>query len=204
MTGNTRTPHLHPVASGAAPQPETRAAGQGARAASGGGGGRGFRPFKPPVLGSPKTAIKALLRQVGGPKEAALLFGVSHTTVYAYQDEAEPEHMPWPKVVALSGPDAPAIADYMAARCGGVFVPMAQDCGAAPLLLAEVARQQGEMMAVLVQALADGRLTTTEAQRGIAEINDAMQAQARLRARLQAIVDHAGIDGDQTATGGEG
>lgn len=157
--------------------------------------GPSFKPRKPAVAGSPKAAVAKLINQCGGATEVALKSGVNISTAYGWADEAcENSHMPFWRVAALSGPAATAAAEYLAARCGGVFLPLPQGGGAVAGLLAEAAREHGDMMAELIAALADGRLSLRERREGAEAVTRVMADLAALRSELLHETDEAGHD----------
>lgn len=152
-----------------------------------------FAAKKPRAAGTPKAAVALLVAQNGGPHEVAVRLDLkSPGIVYDWTDPARDNEISYARAAALSGPRATAAADYLAQRCGGVFVPLGQgDARGLPPLLAEAAREHGEAMAALLDALSDGRIDAREAARGIAQVNEAMQAWAALRGLLQGVVDAA-------------
>lgn len=149
-------------------------------------------PYKPREPGSIKEAVTELFAQIGRKTVAAKL-GLSMTQVASLTDERSPEKLSLERAVVLTGPDAPAMAEFFALLARGAFLPMPRTDSEVGALTADAVRQSGEAAAQLVQALLDGRLTPAEARRALPELAEALQAYAQLHATVAAIARNEGI-----------
>jgi hypothetical protein len=146
-----------------------------------------FAPTRPSVPGTPKEAIKRLFSQKGGIKNVEVLLGLKHTVVYAYASEGETDEIRFAQVAALTDPMGTAAAEYLAARAGGVFLPMPQSEEAIGKLTAESVRRHGRAVAEIVDALADQELSQAEAARALPDVEAALSALAQLHSSVAAI-----------------
>lgn len=140
-----------------------------------------FKPVKPQDPELPKAAIARLFDQSGGVKNACIIIGRSPAQTYAYADPAVSDEMTFAHVVALTSPVAPACAEYLALRAGGVFVPIAAGEGDIGEHTAESIKQSGEACAEIVQAMRDGMIDTAERPNVIRELDEAIRTLVQLR-----------------------
>jgi hypothetical protein len=148
---------------------------------------RPFRPVKPRTVGTPKRAISDLVEQAGGIDQVQVRLGVKQSTAYAYADPQSKKEMSFAKVAALTTPETPACAEYLAALAGGVFLPMPRVDTPIGALTAEAIRRQGRAAADLVDALADGRVTQAEAAAALPDLDSALRALALLHSTVAAL-----------------
>lgn len=158
-----------------------------------------FAPFKQSEPASPKETVGRLFDQAGGIKLVCLKLQMGKSQVYAYADPASPAQISFDQVVALTGRETPAVAEYLAALAGGVFLPLfaGGDGSEVHELTARSAVEFGELTSEIITAMADRRVDPTEARRCVAQIDEHMRAVAALRQRLAAIADSklGGSDG---------
>lgn len=140
-----------------------------------------FNPVKRRDPELPKAAIARLIDQVGGPKEAAVKLMLGLSQVYAVTDPSDPAELSFARAAALTAPDAPAAAEYLAMRAHGVFVPIPSADSDVGLLTAESILSHGAAAAELVAALQDGRLTDAERAAAVRKLDDAMRVLVQLR-----------------------
>lgn len=140
-----------------------------------------FKPVKPVDPELPKAAVQRLIDQAGGVPRAAIRIDRAPSTVYAYATAGVADEMTFAQVAALSGPSAPAAAEYLALLCGGVFFPIAARGSAIDELTAASITQHAEACAELVLAMADNRIDDAERPKAIAEVDDAIAALVQLR-----------------------
>jgi hypothetical protein len=146
-----------------------------------------FSPVKPIDPEMPKAAVRRLFDQAGGIKRTASRLGyrgVAH--VYAMADPADATEISYAQVVQLSGPEAPACAEHLAALCGGVFLPFPAPSSPLALLTAEAMREAGQAAAALVESMADG-LTPDEARAVLPELADALRCFSQLQSQVAAV-----------------
>jgi hypothetical protein len=144
-----------------------------------------FNPVKPRPPGTVKACVVDLFAQNGGPKRVMVKLDLGESQVYAFTDPQSPERISFERVAALTSEAAPAGAEFLAALAGGFFQPMPCAGRSGPqALTAESARQHGEAIAVLVSALADGRINEVEARNAMTEVDEALRALCGLRALL--------------------
>ena len=86
-----------------------------------------FRNYKPRPIEHHKTAVQRLFRQVGPIEEAAAILQRSPSRLYAYEDPSEKAEITLAQIVALTRPGVDAIAEFLAHRAGGQFLPLPPD-----------------------------------------------------------------------------
>jgi hypothetical protein len=146
---------------------------------------RVFNPRTPRSYGSVKSVVDQVINDAGGPKQVAHRFGISETLVYDYAHPGTEKEISFARIAALTGPDRPAAAEYLAHLAGGVFLPLPRAGDhALGRLTASFARETGEAISVIVASLADGRVTPAEAARDLREVDEAMSVFAALRSEL--------------------
>lgn len=109
----------------------------------------------------------------------------SQSQAYAYTDPQSPEELSVARAAALTGPGAPAIAEYFASRAGGVFCALPQSTGGCPMTLtADAIRESGEAVAAALETL---RSKPTAAARAKVrkELEESICAQAALLAHFR-------------------
>lgn len=139
-----------------------------------------FSPQKPCEPDDPKHAVRRLYEQLGGVKRAAIRLGLKKSQTYDLADVDRAADATWAQICALTGPDAPAAAEYLALLAGGVFLPVPRPDSEVAELTAETMREYGEASADLVRKLAGG-LSADEAASALAPIDEALRAIVRLR-----------------------
>lgn len=142
---------------------------------------RAFNPVKPVDPEQPKAAVRRLVDQAGGAKQAAVRIGVAPATVYAYCDPGVPDEISFARVAALSTPQATAAAEYLAQLAGGVFLPVPSAATPIGALTAEAMQQHAEACAEIVRALGDGVISDAERAEAIRELDEAIHALVQLR-----------------------
>ena len=145
-----------------------------------------FDPVKPIDPGLPKAAVRRLFDQAGGVKRAAVKLQLSQSQTYTFADPGEPDEISFARVAALSGPDTTAGAEYLALLAGGVFLPIAAPNASLGDLTADSICQHGEACAELVRALTDQTIDPKEKGSALRELDEAIAALVRLRARVVA------------------
>ncbi len=143
-----------------------------------------FKAQKPVSALLPKAAVQRLYDQFGGIERVAARLGYRGTSqLYAMADASDPAEISFAQVVQLTGPDAPAAAEYLAQIAGGVFLPLPAPTSPIAALTATAMREAGEAAADLVEALSDG-LTAAEAAKALTDIDNAVRAWSQLRSRV--------------------
>jgi hypothetical protein len=146
-----------------------------------------------------KVLADRLIEAAGGPEKAALVTRVNHPALSKYRS-AHADHadhfMPLDVAAELTLDTAarvgPLAARHFAALSGCAVVPLPRaQPGAAHRSFACAARETGEAIGAFAEALADGRITTGEAGRVEAEIDQAVESLLALRA----IAEAAEVDG---------
>lgn len=146
-----------------------------------------FRPHKPIAPDLPKAAVRRLFDQLGGVKRVMVRLGYrSDSQVYAMADANDPAEITLAQAAQLSGPEAPAIAEYFALLAGGVFLPVPAANTAIGQLTADAMREAGVAGAVLVEGLIDG-MTPAEARIALPEVADVIRKFCQLQSQLQAL-----------------
>lgn len=143
-----------------------------------------FDPVKPIDPGLPKSAIRRLFDQLGGAKRAAVKLQLSTSQTYAFADPDEADQISFARVAALTSPLATAGAEYLALLAGGVLLPVTPANARLGDLTAESIRQHGEACAELVRALTDQSIDPKERAQALRELDEAIVALVRLRARV--------------------
>lgn len=147
-----------------------------------------FRPYKPREYRSSKDVVTRLFDAVpGGLKRIALQLRRSPSQTQAYSDPACPDELTLDQARRLAdvAPGAAAVlADDLAGLAGGVFLPSVSPNGHFERLVARGAKEWGEFVSAVVEALADGRLTPAERGAVIRELDEVLQALAAARAEL--------------------
>ncbi len=146
-----------------------------------------FAPTRAGLPGAPKEAVKRLFNQKGGIKNVEVLLGRKHTVVYAYAAEGEPDEIHFAQVAALTDPVGTAAAEYLAARAGGVFLPVPQSDEEIGKLTAKSVRRHGVAAAKLIEDLADRKLAPAEAAKALPDLEAALCALAQLHSSVAAI-----------------
>lgn len=152
-----------------------------------------FQPVKPCDPELPKAAVRRLVNQNGGIKRTAVKLGLSETQTYAVTDPGTPDELSFARVAALTTHETPAAAEYLALLAGGVFLPI--DCAAGADvrgLTAEVAREHGDAIGALIAAMADNRITASEARSALVEVDDCLRTLCGLRSLLLKAIDPPG------------
>jgi hypothetical protein len=140
-----------------------------------------FKPVKPRQYDSPKACIAELFAERGGVENVMVLLGLGRTTTYAFADPREAEEISFARVAALTVPDAPAAAEYLARRAGGVFLPVIPEEADLAALCADDMRAHGEALAGVVATLS-APATGEQLQGELAKIDSALRTLAGLRA----------------------
>ena len=146
-----------------------------------------FAPTRPALPGTPKEAVKRLFGQKGGIKNVEVLLGRKHTVVYAYASEGESDEIQFAQVAALTDPVGTAAAEYLASRAGGVFLPVPQSEESLRSLTAELVRRHSLAVAELIEAMADQKLSPTEAANALPNVEAALCALAQLHSSVAAL-----------------
>mgnify|MGYP000393800162 FL=1 len=140
-----------------------------------------FKPVKRQDPELPKAAIARLIEQAGGVKNACIAIGRSLSQTYAYADQAVGDEMSFAQVVALTSATAPAGAEYLALRAGGVFLPIAPAEADIGKHTAESIKQSGEACAAIVVAMCDGVIDDAERPNVVRELDEAIRTLVQLR-----------------------
>ncbi len=145
----------------------------------------------PTPIETPKDAVKALFKEVGGHKMAASRMDVSLSRAYGFTDPANHEHnISFKRVVQLTTPQSPAAARYLAALTGGVLCLPPTSAPASPMeLTGRAAKEHGEALAETIKALGDNAVTGAEYATVEKEIDEAICALFALKASLKAMVE---------------
>lgn len=152
-----------------------------------------FQPVKPCDPELPKAAVRRLFNENGGIKRTAVKLGLSETQTYAVSDPGTPDELSFARVAALTSHEAPAAAEYLALLAGGVFLPIECATGADVRgLTADVAREHGDAIGALIAAMADSRITPTEARGALVEVDDCLRTLCGLRSLLLKAIDPPG------------
>lgn len=152
-----------------------------------------FVPVKPCDPELPKAAVRRLVDQNGGIKRTAVKLGLRETQTYAVTDPGVPDEISFARVAALTSHEAPAGAEYLALLAGGVFLPIECASGADVRgLTAEVAREHGDAIGALIAAMADNRITPSEARSALVEVDDCLRTLCGLRSLLLKAIDPPG------------
>ncbi|HEX2892277.1 phage regulatory CII family protein [Vineibacter terrae] len=133
-----------------------------------------------------KAAIARLFSQVGGVKRVEVrLPHVRKTQLYGYTDPGDDAEIRFADVAALTQQNCDAAAEFLAHLAGGVFLPLpAGGDDEVSRLTGQVARESGEAIAALLDAMSDGKITPAEARRVLGEIDDLMRVLAHLRGQV--------------------
>jgi hypothetical protein len=150
-----------------------------------------FNPVKPRDPGTPKEAVAALFDEAGGVKRVMIRLDIAKSQAYALTDPQSPEQLSVARAAALSGSEAPAMANYFSLLCGGAFTPLRCDdkAGDALSLTSDAARANGEAIAELISSLRDGKLSASEAAKAMPLVEDALCQLAAVRGRLVAAME---------------
>jgi len=149
-----------------------------------------FQPRAASDYGSVKSVVADLIDHAGGVKRAAHRFGISESLVGYYANPGSDKEISFARVAALSGPDNIVAAGYLAALCGGAFLPMPHEGpGALSRITAAAAKEFGEAMAAMITALADGVMTPGEARAAMEQIDQSMHALAQMRSDVAEIAE---------------
>lgn len=144
-----------------------------------------FSPVKPRTLGTVKGAISELVNQHGGVEQVmATLDDIGKSEVYAWTDPQSDKQITFARVVSLTNPDCTAGVEFLAARAGGMFVPMPSDKTPIGSLTAESVRRHGQAAAELIKSLADGTLSPGEAAKALPDLGGALRALALLHSTV--------------------
>lgn len=142
-----------------------------------------------------KVASKALVRQAGGGEGAGATTGSRQQRMSDCGNPNTPDFLRIDEVAALEDvtvgqPSHPIVTRTLARRQGFELVrlPEAPPAGADLLkLLAEQAKESGDIANAVLSALADGKVTRREAGSVIIQIDELVVAAIAMRAELQII-----------------
>jgi hypothetical protein len=148
-------------------------------------------PYKPREPGSIKDAVNNLFAQIGRKIVGAKL-GLSSTQVAALTDEGSPEKLSLERAVMLSGPDAPAIAEFFALLCRGVYLPLSPDSADLSHLAASDVRAHCEVTAGILAALQDGHMDAKEAAQALVKVRASLRVLVGLYAAIESIIKSEG------------
>ncbi|WP_425376209.1 phage regulatory CII family protein [Rhodoplanes roseus] len=147
-----------------------------------------FRPYKPRDYGTTKDVVTRLFDAVdGGIKRVAFWLRRSPTQTQAYSDPACPDELTLDQArrIADAAPAAAIVlAEDFAAAAGGVFLPCATTTCRFEGLVAKSAKEWGEFVSAVVDALADGRIDAGERRAVLAELDQVLHALAAARTEL--------------------
>lgn len=137
-----------------------------------------------------KGATRLLFRQVGSLEAVAAIAGVSHGHAGRYQHADAPDFITIERVVALESQEGvfPHVTQAMAAASGHILVarPTVHGEGKWASLMASTVKETGELLSAFGSALLDdGTVSVAEAEKLIAEADQAASALASLRAALE-------------------
>lgn len=122
-----------------------------------------FKPYKPPAVpGSTAALVARTFLEIGGPKSAAIELGVSKSSVYRYADQDAGRPITYDQVRKLVSGGARAPVFDFAALAGGHFVPGGVPRESLLRLMAMSSREHGELVARVLSALEDRKITPDE------------------------------------------
>ena len=147
-----------------------------------------------------KLAVRKAVSLIGGVDGAAATVMRGRSTVGRWMCLNEPDLPPLDCAMAI---DAALVAMrhppmiLTAALLPVGFVPFAlpanlSDCSALHLQLARLVKENGDIAALMIEALADGLVKPVEAADALNQVDSALAVQVQLRATLAAIAESCG------------
>jgi hypothetical protein len=131
-----------------------------------------------------KGATRALIAAAGGVDGVAATLGIGHSQVSRYQTLNDAAIIPIDKVAALEALDGvpPHVTRALAGLSGHVLVELPRGAGAGQLIqtCGELAREIGDVMAALGQALADDGQVSVRERDGLEMLTNLDQAAGKL------------------------
>lgn len=148
-----------------------------------------MKAVRPREAGAPHDATVRLIGECGGVERVAAFTDRRASSIYRYTDPDQSDGMPFAMVAQLTEHfGALAAAEHLAARAGGVFVPVpvAEASPQWGQLTAETAQHFADVMRDIAQALApdgDGghAVTPAEASAMVADLDHAIHDLCALR-----------------------
>lgn len=157
----------------------------------------------PPYMRLLKRGVRALVAELGSQRRLADVLTVSDTLVQAWHSEDVRKAIPWERILderLLAHLPAPARAAFWREVVGrglAVVATEAEDGNrAADLSLAgKTARASAELVAQLIEAVADGHITRLEGERIIAAVDELLGVLLAIRGRAKdAVRDHVVVE----------
>ena len=137
-----------------------------------------------------KAAFRRLAKRCGGLEAASMITRVHMARLGRYGTPHDPDFAGIDVALDLElDAGEPLVTAAMAALNGCILIPIPRATGDTRWLrrLSETARETGEAVAALGEALADGEITADEAPALRAEVADAIRALARVDAALKLV-----------------
>lgn len=150
-----------------------------------------------PATARLKGATRQLFRQFGSLEAVSELLGVSHAQAGRYQHIDAPDVITVDRAALLEAQEGvtPHVTRTMAALNGHILVamPTATGAGAWAAHLAATAREAGDVISRLGEALADdGTVTPDEARKLIVDVEQAVSVLSSVRHALNELMTRAG------------
>ena len=135
--------------------------------------------------GSTESVVRELVEGAGGPKRAAFLLGLRNEfAIYAMMNPDKADQMSFDRVRRLTdATKARAAAEDLARLAGAVLLPLDED-GALRTLASRAAADWGRYSAILIEALADGRIDRREAEALLPELDTLIRSLGRQRVAI--------------------
>lgn len=139
-----------------------------------------------------KRASELLVKSLGGIEAAAGLLGKGASTVGRWVNRNDPDHfvnLRDLRELEANAPE-PLVTITLCRMAGGVFVPNidhAADEGTLAGMVMQLSKELGDVSGTVAKALADGVVTSAEAEAALEQLDDLNRVGAQLRTALQSI-----------------
>lgn len=144
-----------------------------------------YAPQKLREYGTTKEVVSRLVDDAGGIQRAAIICARAASQMYAYCEPAVGAQLTLDQARRLAAASKTHIlAEDFALIAGGVFMPIVASQDPLLELSAKSAEEHGEMIAALVRALSDNKLTQAERVALLAELDDSLRALVAILAKL--------------------
>lgn len=150
-----------------------------------------YRIMKPRPAGSIYDAITRAVGQIeGGLTAAAEIIDRPRSALHAAGDPDTPQRkrvkLTYAEACALAGAGGVALAEHIALKAGGVFLPVdATSVACIHAGAAAFSREAGEAVCEVIQRASDGTFCAKDREAALPQIDDAIRALLALRAACE-------------------
>ncbi len=141
---------------------------------------KNFSPMKPREPGTIWEAISEAMNQLGGAEQMAAKANRKVWWAYTVSDEDASTNartgLSFADACALAEKGGTALAEHIALRAGGVFIPAtAIDDAALKAELASFSQESGELVSEVIRCTADDVFCAKEAEATLPRVKDALR-----------------------------